>query len=535
MAYKTNKNMRSLIVFSTLLIFSLSNLYSNNIIISVSSVFNRYSLGGVPTDHVNVFLSWDNHYHNGIYSTPRIRDGAYIFLKYRIPNGNVYPLQISIYEPPSNPDVEWINIGQGFIFTKNTLASGIFSESIEFEVIGLPKDADILAYAVEMVEVTPWNINFGDGYDGTVESTFAFHADDNFRSYGNILRVDANGFDDSAIEAPNYINVNNGISNAPINNPQFPGVNRSFWCMKYEITQGAYRDFLNTLTLTQQTTRTANSPTSPIGTGALTTSGTNRNYIEIKTPSIAGQSAIYGCDANGNNIFDEASDGEYIACNFLSWMDIAAWLDWAGMAPMTEIQYELACNRLSGLYTFDYAWGHTLHTTPLTLVNVGAANEGISNSSATLGNANFLSSAINGPIRNGIFSTATSNTRKKSGSTVWGIMEMSGNLREACVTVGNVAGRSFNKSQTNFYLLHGNGILSANGNALVNYWPGNVASSTSETIANAEVNSASGTIARGGSFLDTADKLTKADRSQGEVPTTRTAGQGGRGILYIDN
>ncbi|MFH0984294.1 MAG: hypothetical protein V1882_02035, partial [Candidatus Omnitrophota bacterium] len=51
----------------------------------------------------------------------------------------------------------------------------------------------------------------------------------------------------------------------------FPKGYNAFFMMKYELTQGQYRDFLNTLTRAQQATRVA---TSPIGSG--TTAVTNR-------------------------------------------------------------------------------------------------------------------------------------------------------------------------------------------------------------------------------------------------------------------
>ncbi|MCI0473493.1 MAG: hypothetical protein L0Y76_07910, partial [Ignavibacteria bacterium] len=69
-----------------------------------------------------------------------------------------------------------------------------------------------------------------------------------------------------------------------------------------------------------------------------------------------------------------------------------------------------------------------------------------------------------GPIRCGIFARTTT-TRVQSGATYWGIMEMSGNVFERMVTVGNSIGRTFDG-------LHGDGELSVNGNANVTNWPG---------------------------------------------------------------
>jgi formylglycine-generating enzyme required for sulfatase activity len=42
--------------------------------------------------------------------------------------------------------------------------------------------------------------------------------------------------------------------------------------------------------------------------------------------------------------------------NILSWFDVAAYLDWAALRPMTELEFEKVCrgpeNRIAG----EYAW-----------------------------------------------------------------------------------------------------------------------------------------------------------------------------------
>jgi hypothetical protein len=121
----------------------------------------------------------------------------------------------------------------------------------------------------------------------------------------------------------------------------------------------------------------------------------------------------------------------------------------------------------------ECAWGNAVVTSlPYTLGNSGASNEFISgNFSTTSGNAAYDTTtprfgSINGPLRVGIFAGTSGNTgRITSGATYYGIMEMSGNLLEHFVTVGNPTGRLFTGN-------HGNGILTTSGNADVNGWPG---------------------------------------------------------------
>ena len=70
------------------------------------------------------------------------------------------------------------------------------------------------------------------------------------------------------------------------------------------------------------------------------------------------------------------------------------------------------------------------------------------------------------PLRVGCFADSTS-TRAAAGATYWGVMNMSDNNSELCISVGNtssgVAGRSF-------VGVHGDGQLLSNGNADVKGW-----------------------------------------------------------------
>jgi len=249
----------------------------------------------------------------------------------------------------------------------------------------------------------------------------------------------------------------------------WPNGFNAFYCMKYEVTQQGYVDFLNTLTYTQQLTRTETVPTSVAGTGALSTN-TNRNGIDIQTPGVASTTpAVYACNLDGDAVYGEAVDGKDIACNFLSWGDLTAYLDWSGLRPMTELEFEKACRGTVAPVPNEYPWGTTgIAASAYTLANPGATNEGIAtNYSPTLGNASYNTTdgAINGPLRVGIFAANGSNSgRATAGASYYGIMELGGNLVEWPVTIGNVEGRAFTG-------LHGNGALAADGNPDGAAWP----------------------------------------------------------------
>jgi formylglycine-generating enzyme required for sulfatase activity len=389
---------------------------------------------------------------------------------------------------------------------------------------------------------------FGDG-DGVTESANAFHYTDNTATTSSVvpMKVDVNAFDDNELEGVTnstgiYIYSNDTIQlTVPLGSlDPFPTM-KAIWCMKYEISQAGYRDFLNTLTYTQQLERTASAPNSAIGTGALTTGGTDRNYIEIKTVGVNSTTpAVYGCDASNNNVFDESTDGEWIACGFLTWPDVAAWLDWSGMGPMSELQFERMCRGGSSAgpnaaILGEYAWGtDDIFSSAYTLTGSGTPNELASNASLTVGNSAYSVTSPAGPNRAGIFATSTSN-RTISGASFYGIMEMSGNVTEYCITIGNVAGRSCE------FVPNGNGTISTAGYAQLSvggagFWPGmegNTSSTTVNTCAGTcEVTASAGMLLRGGSYSDPSTELKLAERSS-FTPTARVGNRGGRGVLYL--
>ena len=108
----------------------------------------------------------------------------------------------------------------------------------------------------------------------------------------------------------------------------------------------------------------------------------------------------------------------------------------------------------------------------------------------------------------GIFATGVSD-RIESGATYYGIMEMSGNLMERVVTVGNNTGRAFTGIQ-------GDGELDNTGNANATAWPGT---------------NAIGTGFRGGGYNSVNLYLRTSDRSHAAYPmNARPIDGGGRGV-----
>ena len=154
------------------------------------------------------------------------------------------------------------------------------------------------------------------------------------------------------------------------------------------------------------------------------------------------------------------------ACNWISWADGAAYADWSGLRPMTELEYEKASRGTLAPVADEYAWGTTnRHASAYSISTDGTPDATVSNPGSGTGNAsyNVTDGLINGPLRVGIFAASfapSSPSRQEAGATFYGVMEMSGNLKERPVTIGNSKGREFTGT-------HGDGVLTSSGEANV--------------------------------------------------------------------
>jgi formylglycine-generating enzyme required for sulfatase activity/ferredoxin len=96
------------------------------------------------------------------------------------------------------------------------------------------------------------------------------------------------------------------------------------------------------------------------------------------------------------------TDAPHVACDGVAWRDALAFSAWAGLRPMTELEFEKACRGPLKPVPDEFAWG-----------------------------------------------TATTNTvadsdRARAGASYWGILDLTGNLVENTVAVGQPIGRQFN-------------------------------------------------------------------------------------------
>ncbi|MFH1429138.1 MAG: SUMF1/EgtB/PvdO family nonheme iron enzyme, partial [Candidatus Margulisiibacteriota bacterium] len=276
-------------------------------------------------------------------------------------------------------------------------------------------------------------------------------------------------------------NIYSGDQAGPIP-AAFPKGYNAFYIMKYEVSQGQYCEFLNTLTTAQSAARVENHY------------GDYRNYIMLAA------NGKYGCNANAGGAtwnvasyadMDQSDDGEWTACNWLSYMDGAAYAAWAALRPFSELEYEKACRGCQTAVDDEYAWGNTtLESAAASLVSANEAGE-VPNQ----GNLNYSSCTPDGPFRVGCFADGSS-TRTNAGAGYFGALDLSGSLWERPVTVGNATGRGFTGT-------HGDGGLSSGGYATNSDWPG---------YSGGLVSGATGSGFRGGEWSGDASTARVSDR-----------------------
>jgi len=477
--------MRLSAVIAIGLSFALSQTFGNNI--QVANVTMTGQNTGSQYTYVQFDLSWDNSWN--LSTGPNNWDAAWVFVKFQITGGSgctastlwnhatlsTVSADMSVGNNNSVPvGITAESDGKGVFIYRNTAGSGSnLWQSVKLkwnygtDGVGNLCTVTVKVFAVEMVYVpagsfycgdgvVPGNGRFESGASGTPFQVTSAATPSTLGGGGaGSLGNNSNG---GMVTVDDFSST--GASQAlPAS---FPNGYNNFYCMKYEISQHQYYEFLNTLTGTQQTNRT---PATTVGwyhanAGGFTTPQ-SRNGVKCQTAPVGATSGVYGCDLNNNGIFNEVSaDGMYLAMNFLSGPDLLAYLDWSGLRPMSELELEKACRGSLIPVAGEFAWGTNVATAVASVTNAGANNEISATANANINYNNLLT----GPARCGIFANGSS-TRVLAGASYWGIMELSGNVWENEVGLGSAAGRSFTG-------IHGNGSLNAAGFADVNYWPG---------------------------------------------------------------
>ncbi|HEX8427597.1 hypothetical protein [Hymenobacter sp.] len=460
--------------FLLALLLSLGAAQANNITVSNVQLTNVTA----GTADIVFDISWDNSWRDA-----NNWDAAWVFVKYRAVGSNngwshatlgatrpVVPMGVAFSDTPDGTGVllHRASTGSGSFaatgtrITWNAASNGVMLSGSNYEIKVL---------ATEMVYIPEQAFYLNATNQPTVDSEFQSVG-------GSLSRITSEAA--LAAGAIRWINESGGGSGNEISvgsttyagsaalPAAYPKGFGAHYCMKYELSQGQYTDFLNCLSRAQQVRRVAVDITgdSPAG-------GNTRVMIDPGSTNTPQRNTIV-CPASGMGttapvVFNCTRPDR--AANFLVWADGAAYLDWAGLAPMTELQYEKICRGPEPAVANEYAWGNASITFARTISGPEDGTETTDpTANSAYGSVTFTGGDGDvGPLRCGIFARANT-TREQSGATYYGVMEMTANCWERCVTVaGQDAGRP--TSAGLFDGRPGDGALAANGDHNQLTWP----------------------------------------------------------------
>lgn len=481
---KTKNYFSKLAVVMLFLVFGF-NAKANNVEITGTTVVGS---------NVTFNISWDNSWNANV--APANWDAVWVFIKYQDCNTRLWAhaglsTVAGDHSAASPLQVDTVTDGKGVFIRRSALGGGnISATSITLKMTIPAGTYNYKVFGIEMVNVPQGAFDIGDG---TSVNSF------------NSISVTAA----SQTSGITSVSIGGGAPTVP---GTFPMGYNSFYTMKYEISQLQYVEFLNSLTFSQQQSRVLTDPTSAAGTYVVYGGYSYRNGIVIETPgNNAAIPAVFGCDAT-NGVINNSNDGQSVAMSNMSWADLAAYLDWSALRPMSELEFEKICRGTTPRVAGEYPWGDTtINAFNSTTVVNGLQPTEIANAvvNGRCAVALATSSGVYGPLKVGVFATASSG-RSSAGASYYGAMEMGGNVVERVVCVANTSGTGFTGTL-------GDGTLTLIGDANQATWP--------------SVTTATGIGQRGGDYVNAATQARISDRTYANTTSApRNYTYGGRGV-----
>ena len=514
--------MKTVILFCNIMIVLAHQALSNNVQVSNVRLTNQNTTDDFVM--VEFDISWENSWRMS--TGPANWDAAWIFVKYRVGPASPWThafLNNTGHETCSGMTTHsgLLTPGAAFNATTNP-ALGVFlyrssngSGNINCQQVrlrwnyaanGLADDAqmDIKVFAIEHVYIPAGPFTVGSG--GTEPGALYTYP------------TSTNPYQ---ITNENAITVGTTSGNLFYNNPvglsgdqagpipaAYPKGTVAFYAMKYEISQFAYIEFLNTLTKAQQVNRVRSDITQGTVPNRFVMSNTSspsfRNGVSCRSvvPYIPAP-IEFGSDLSNNAVENGVVDGQNISCNWLQWSDVAAYLDWAALRPMSELEFEKCARGPATPVPNEYVWGNNTINLLTGVINNGANNE-----LPTATHMNCTGPGFAFPVRCGMFARP-GNDRALSGAGYYGCLDLGGNVWERGATIGNFQGRLFTG-------VHGNGMLATDGQSDVVNWPLN--------------STAFGAFYRGASFYTNFNENRTSDRIYAVLGVTGNESTGGRGV-----
>ena len=463
--------MKKIILFLALIPGIICQGLANNVKVSNATLTGQ----NVGNNYTNVQfdLSWDNSWR--VNTGPSNWDAAWVFIKFQengsvwkhatlSPNSGDHSIGTDASNPAAPGTVYATSDGKGVFMNRTTVGgpSSINWQNIQLrwnygnDGVASTANVTVKVFAIEMVYIPQGPFFIGDGYIQTSPSTNGF----------KLNNVGDNRPFEITSEASFTFQSSSGASTSqpfdPLNssgytlNTNYPKGFAEFYVMKYEISQKQYMDFFNTLNNNLIIKNERN----------LALNGGYRNTLYW-----SGQ-VLDGMIINGGS-------GDR-ACNNLSHADLCAYADWACMRPMSELEFEKICRGTvtatqTAVYPVngEFAWANTsinpVYQSYYYISNDNTASEGLTGGCGNWPymNANY-NGGIGGPLRAGFFpaKNCTNNIRYYSGTTHYGVADMSGNVSEIVIANYSIYYGAAPIQRTT----HGDGALNGNGNSDVYYW-----------------------------------------------------------------
>jgi formylglycine-generating enzyme required for sulfatase activity len=447
---------------------------------SYQTYANNLSLTNISVSQANQTVAfniqWDNSWRITTNDAPYNWDAVWIFVKFRdcsaTPStqftqgtvstavgdhsfGSLEPMESAGLTTGSASGVIDATQNTGVMLRRNSDGQGTMNTSVTLKITNLPSSGtiDTRVFGIEMVFIPSGSFTMGDGNGSSTTCANGSVTATSYTSYSGVTIGSENALTVYEKDRYYYTNILGSSACASFAiSAGFPKGYNAYYVMKYEITQGQYADFLNTIPFSHFPAQ----------------DGVNRNRINNT-----------GTPPNVFNCLVSSVSKDDRACNWLSWNNITAYLDWACLRPMTEFEFEKTCRGFQGSAALEFAWA-TLNAYPATTIT-GTENgtETISNVSANVsagGGGLSGGDGGSGPLRAGIFATSSTTTRQETGASYFGVMEMSGNVMEFCVALYagmSSTGSCFSASGiSNSGMGIGDGMLDgATGSHDVSGWP----------------------------------------------------------------
>lgn len=413
-----------------ILLIGMSLVHSQTNATNLKILYTEFVFQSVVDAKARVILTWDNAWFN-----ERNHDAIWITFRLVNAKGGSRPIKVqpgghTIINNPSNVPgaIRSSKDGMGVFVepTKSYQGQIFWTVDIMLDMQsakGLRLDENsLMAFGTEMVYIPEGAFFVGDTSPASLKNSSFYKSDEKGEPAGHFSistenqTIQVGKEKDNLfykVQNPEYQGDSKGVIPAT-----FPKGVQAFYIMKYELRQGEYATFLNSLDTVQIRNRRID-----LTPGYYS----NRGSIRYKAGKFQA----------------DASDRP---CNYILWDDAMAFADWSGMRPMTELEYEKACRGTTKPVNGQYPW---VTTSKDKLMRQVTPDDNVT------------------MLNNWDESKLSNDKLEIFGASYYWVMDLAGSLWDRCVTIGDEKGRAFTG-------MHGDGVLDPQGNADIVEWPSGV-------------------------------------------------------------